>query len=153
MAHFQRKPTAQIGITLESRSIKVKQRVAAGSVKANQESIVRLLVILIDNAIKYGPEGGTIYIAGAAHASSYIITLRDEGPGIDDKDAPHIFERLYRGDTARTSGPNATNGYGLGLALAREIVQAHGGSIKAYNALESHGGGAVFSVQLPLVRA
>jgi signal transduction histidine kinase len=142
----------QTGKTLESRSIKVKKRLGEGCIKANHESIVRLLVILIDNAIKYGPENGIIYIAGAAHASNYVITLRDEGKGIEDKDLPHIFERLYRGDTARTSGANATNGYGLGLALAQEIVQAHDGSIKAYNAPHSQGGGAVFSLQLPLAK-
>jgi two-component system sensor histidine kinase CiaH len=140
----------QIDKTLEKRSVKVKQQLAPGCVRAHQESLVRLLIILIDNAVKYGPEGGKIYIAGAQHASYYVITLRDEGPGIDDKDLPHIFERLYRGDPARSS---ATSGYGLGLALAQEIVQAHGGSLKAYNAPKEQGGGAVFSLQLPLAKS
>jgi len=130
----------------KTKSVKIKRQLSEGAVRANRESFVRLLVILIDNAVKYGPEKGTIYIAGAQHSASYVITIRDEGNGIDSKDAPHIFERLYRGDPARA---NTTSGYGLGLALAQEIVQAHNGSIKAYNSPQ---GGAVFSVQLPLNR-
>jgi two-component system, OmpR family, sensor histidine kinase CiaH len=140
---------AQTDKTLEARSVTVKRQLAPGSVRANQESLVRLLVILLDNAVKYGPTGGKIYIAGAQHASYYVITLRDEGPGIADKDLPHIFERLYRGDPARA---NTTSGYGLGLALAQEIVEAHNGSLKAYNASKEQGSGAVFSLQLPLAK-
>ncbi len=135
--------------TLEARSVTIKRQLAAGTVRAHPESLVRLLVILIDNAVKYGPEGGKIYVAGTQYASSYVITLRDEGPGIADKDLPHIFERLYRGDPARS---NTTSGYGLGLALAQEIVQVHEGSLKAYNATPEQGGGAVFSLQLPIAK-
>lgn len=138
---------SQTSKTLEARAVTVKKQLNPGLVRANQESLVRLLVILIDNAVKYGPQGGKIYIAGARYASNYIVTLRDEGDGIAEKDLPHIFERLYRGDPARS---NATSGYGLGLALAQEIIQAHNGSLKAYNAPKDQGGGAVFSVQLPL---
>jgi len=127
-----------------NKAVKVKRQLAEVSIRANRESLVRLLVILLDNAVKYGPEKGTIYIAGAQHAGNYVITVRDEGPGVDAKDAPHIFERLYRGDPARA---NTTSGYGLGLSLAQEIVQAHHGSIKTYNSPQ---GGAVFSIQLPV---
>lgn len=139
-----REAVAQTDSLLQARSVKVERQLGDGSVRANRESLVRLLVILIDNAVKYGPEGGKIYIAGVHHAAHYVITVRDEGPGIDPKDAPHVFERLYRGDPARAQ---TTSGYGLGLALAQEIVQAHNGSIKTYNAPQ---GGAVFSVQLPV---
>ena len=142
-----REAVAQTHNLRQARSATVERQLGDGSVRANRESLVRLLVILIDNAVKYGPEGGTIYIAGVRHAASYVITIRDEGAGISAKDLPHIFERLYRGDPARA---HTTSGYGLGLALAQEIVQAHGGSIKAYNAPQ---GGAVFSVQLPADKA
>lgn len=147
--------------SLKAKAVRIEQQLAAGMVYGNHESLVRLIIILLDNAVKYGSkhslghglkgssEECTIYIAGARHAMSYVITLRDEGPGIDAKDAPHIFDRLYRGDTARTSAANTPTGYGLGLALAKEIVQAHDGSIRTYNSPQ---GGAVFSLQLPLSR-
>lgn len=139
-----REAVAQTDSLLKAKAVRVERQLGEGSVRANRESLVRLLVILIDNAVKYGPREGTIYIAGVQHAANYVITVRDEGPGIDPKDAPHVFERLYRGDPARA---NTTSGYGLGLALAQEIVQAHSGSIKTYNSPQ---GGAVFSVQLPV---
>ena len=137
---------SQTNKVLQSKSVKAERQLAKGMVQGNRESLVRLVVILLDNAVKYGPQGGTIYVAGAKHASNYVITIRDEGPGIAAKDVPHIFERLYRGDPARA---NTTSGYGLGLALAREIIQAHNGSIRTYNSPQ---GGAVFSVQLPAVK-
>ncbi len=136
---------AQTGKLLQNSGVSVEQHIAGGSVHGNQESLIRLVIILLDNAVKYGVpqnKSGTIYIAGARHGAHYILTLRDEGPGIAAKDLPHIFDRLYRGDPARA---NTTSGYGLGLALAKEIVEANDGSIRAYNYAK---GGAVFSIQL-----
>ena len=137
---------SQIAKVMEGRSVKVERQLQPAQLHGNQESLVRLLVILLDNAVKYGPPAGTVFIAGARHGSNYVITVRDEGKGIAAKDLPYIFDRLYRGDPARAT---TTSGYGLGLALAQEIVQANEGSIKSYNAPK---GGAVFSVQLPVAR-
>jgi signal transduction histidine kinase len=133
----------------EQRSVRVETMLEATEISVNHESLVRLFVILLDNAIKYGSEKGVVYIAGARRGSQYVVTVRDEGKGIASKDLPYIFDRLYRGDTSRTSVGSKTAGYGLGLALATEITQANQGSIRAYNAEQ---GGAVFSVQLPLAR-
>lgn len=133
---------AQTGKLLDEKGVDIRQQVDPADVQGHQESLVRLLIILLDNAVKYGAEHGIIYIAGARHGPYYVMTVRDEGQGIAPKDLPHIFDRLYRGDPARA---RTTSGYGLGLALAREIIQANGGSIKAYN---SPKGGAVFSVQM-----
>lgn len=143
---------------MQARDVKIKQQVTKANVHGYQESLVRLVIILLDNAVKYGPSKGKIYIAGVQHGSHYVLTVRDEGPGIAAHDLPRIFDRLYRGDTARArsdSDGNTTTagGYGLGLSLAREIAQANHGSIKAYNHDEKQGGGAVFSVQLPMSRA
>ncbi len=143
---------AQTGKLLQNSGVNVKQHVADGSVQGNLESLVRLLIILLDNAVKYGvPQGetdksGAIYIAGARHGAYYVLTVRDEGIGIATRDLPYIFDRLYRGDPARA---NTTSGYGLGLALAKEIVQANNGSIRAYNYSK---GGAVFSIQLAVAK-
>ncbi len=137
--------TSQSEKTLASRGIKIAQKLTRAKVHINAESMTRLLVILLDNAVKYGPEKSTIYIAGAKHGGSYVLTVRDEGAGIADKDLPHIFDRLYRGDSARTR--TKASGYGLGLALAREIARANYAEITAYNHAQ---GGAVFSLELPL---
>ena len=139
---------SQVDQLLKDHTVQVQQQLAdkTAAVRAHRESLVRLLVIILDNACKYGKPHGTIYVAGAQHGTYYVLTIRDEGSGIAEKDLPHIFDRLYRGDPARA---NIVSGYGLGLSLAREIVQAHKGSIKAYNAPQ---GGAVFSIQLPLER-
>jgi signal transduction histidine kinase len=131
--------------TLQTRQIKIAQKLECAKVHINAESVTRLLVILLDNAVKYGPANGTVYIAGARHGNSYVLTVRDEGAGIADKDLPHIFDRLYRGDSARTR--TKASGYGLGLALAREIARANYAEITAYS--HAHGG-AVFSLELPL---
>lgn len=152
----------QTAALMKGRGVKVEQQLADATVHGHQESLVRLLVILFDNAVKYGPQKGTIYVAGVQHGGHYVLTVRDEGPGIASHDLPRIFDRLYRGDTARARkasnvGVEAAGGYGLGLSLAREIVQANRGSIKAYNytggAAGMGGTGAVFSIQLPVARA
>ena len=131
--------------TLQAKGIKIAQKLQSAKVRANAESLARLLVILLDNAVKYGPEHGTMYLAGAKQGNQYVLTVRDEGKGVAEQDLPHIFARLYRGDTSRTK--SAANGYGLGLALAREIANANFGEITAYNHTK---GGAVFSLELPL---
>jgi signal transduction histidine kinase len=148
---------AQTATLMKDKDVKIKQQVAKGSVLGHQESLVRLLIILLDNAVKYGADAGTIYIAGAQHGPQYVLTVRDEGHGIADHDLPRIFDRLYRGDSSRTraAGKAAASGYGLGLALAREIVQANQASIKAYNyeTTDGQGKGAVFSVQFQTAKA
>ena len=147
---------AQIKKILEKNTVTVEKNMQQAMLYGNQESLVRLLVILLDNAVKYGPQQSTVYVAGARHGSQYVLTVRDQGKGIAEKDLPHIFERLYRGDPARAA---TTSGYGLGLALAKEIVQANQGSIRAYNVVSdgSKGklakGGAVFSLQFPMAKA
>jgi signal transduction histidine kinase len=146
MTEIVKEATAQTKKIRQEKSAKVRQQLEEAMVYGNQESLLRLMVILLDNAVKYGPQSGTIYLAGARRGAFYVLTVRDEGKGVADKDVPYIFDRLYRGDQSRTA---TVSGYGLGLSLAKEIIQANQGSIKAYNAAQ---GGAVFSVQLPLAR-
>jgi signal transduction histidine kinase len=104
----------------------------------------QLLLILLDNALKYTPEGGTVTVSTELHGASVRLIVRDTGPGIDPADLPRIFERFYRADKARSG-----KGSGLGLSIARWIVDAHNGRITASNA---PGGGAIFTVTLPLTK-
>jgi signal transduction histidine kinase len=113
----------------------------------NSPSIVELFVTLLDNAIKYGYENGTISVAVRTNAREAIITVQDDGIGIAHADIPFIFDRFYRAESSRSKG--ITEGYGLGLSLASQIVSAHQGSIQVDSA-EGHG--SLFTIKLPLVR-
>ena len=109
--------------------------------RANAAGIRRLLLILVDNALKHTPAGGTVTVTAAAQNGGAILTVGDTGEGIAAGALPHIFERFYRGDPARVSG----SGFGLGLSIAQAIAQAHGSEI----AVESTpGAGARFSLPL-----
>ncbi|MDF9815743.1 two-component system sensor histidine kinase MprB [Streptomyces sp. SPB162] len=102
----------------------------------------RLLTNLLDNAAKFSPSGAPVEVAltrsGSGSVQGAELTVRDHGPGISPQDAPYVFDRFYRADSAR-----ALPGSGLGLAMARQIAHAHGATITAEPA---PGGGALFRV-------
>jgi two-component system sensor histidine kinase KdpD len=104
----------------------------------------QVVVNLVENAIKYTPEGTAIEVAAEAAEDAVILEVRDRGPGFDDGEERRIFEKFYR---KRATG---VCGAGLGLAICRAIVEAHRGTIEAFN---RRGGGAVFRVRLPLREA
>jgi heavy metal sensor kinase len=112
-------------------------------VRADSIAIDRLLLILLDNAIKYTPEGGSCEIELLAGLGQAQIVVRDSGIGIPEGELDLIFERCYRADRARS---RETGGAGLGLAIARWITEMHGGTIAAESRM---GAGSVFRVSLP----
>ena len=112
-------------------------------VNADYVRIERVLLNLLDNAIKYSEEGGAVTISARQEGSRVRISVADTGIGIPEDDLPHVFDRFYRVDKARS---RRMGGSGLGLAIVREIVEAHGGAVSAESKL---GEGSVFSVELP----
>jgi heavy metal sensor kinase len=116
-------------------------------VRADSIAIDRLLLILLDNAVKYTPEGGSCEIELAAGPGQAQIVVRDSGIGIHESELELIFERSYRTDRARS---RETGGAGLGLAIARWITEMHGGTIAAESRM---GAGSVFRVSLPTPQA
>ena len=107
----------------------------------------RVLYNLIQNAIRHTPTDGTITLTLRGNPGGVELTVADTGEGIPGADLPHIFDRFYRGEPARTrDSSSAAPGAGLGLAIAKGIVEAHGGSISASS---TPGTGAVFKVVLP----
>lgn len=110
------------------------------TVLGNPEWLARILLILIDNAFKYTPKGKVTVRAGR-QGSGVVIQVTDTGVGIAPEDLPHIFERFYRADPARSRG-----GTGLGLAIARWIAGLHGGTLAVESEL---GKGSTFSLILP----
>lgn len=111
----------------------------------DKDKIKQLLIILVDNAIKYS-DSGTITAEVEADGMQAVIRVLDEGIGITEGEAERIFERFYRVDKARS---RASGGFGLGLSIAQWIVKRHGGSITAH---PRDGGGTVFTVRLALYR-
>ncbi|MDQ0080821.1 two-component system OmpR family sensor kinase [Variovorax boronicumulans] len=107
------------------------------------------LANLLDNALKFSPAGTTVRVSLRAdvEVNEAVISVADSGPGIRGDELPHLFERFYRGATARSD--EKTPGLGLGLALSQAVVHAHGGRIEAAN---EAGGGARFDMRLPLAR-
>ena len=92
---------------------------------ADEDRISQVLSNLISNAIKYSPQGGEIRISAQVHAKQVVVCVSDQGPGIASGDIPYIFDRFYRS----TDVSRSTKGAGLGLYLARAVVEAHGGRI------------------------
>nr|MDQ6909111.1 HAMP domain-containing histidine kinase [Chloroflexota bacterium] len=109
--------------------------------------IERAMENLLDNALRHTPAGGTITIRRETSADRVAFTVADTGPGIAARDLPHLFEPLYRGEASRN---RETGGAGLGLAIARRILRAHGGDLTAAN---GPAGGAEFTGWLPLLPA
>ena len=112
-------------------------------VKVDEEQIRRLCLILLDNALKYTPAGKRVEMAVEARDGRVEFLVRDEGPGIAADQLPHLFERFWRADASRSS---TTPGGGLGLAIARQILQLNRGSIAIDSVL---GQGACFRVTFP----
>lgn len=126
-------------------------------IKADKSRIYQVFLNLLDNSIKYSPPGTKIYVEAKiitkknnygenSPPQSVEINIIDSGFGFSKSDLPHVFERFYRGDTARSreSQPEGNSktviaGTGLGLAIVKQIIQAHGGSIKAMNHPETKG--------------
>lgn len=98
---------------------------------------------IVDNAIKYTPEGGFVKLGLNLSGKNISVTVEDNGPGIPDGDKERIFERFYRLDDSRA---RETGGTGLGLAIAKEAITLHGGEIRV---LDSENGGSVFVINLP----
>jgi signal transduction histidine kinase len=133
-----------MGVLAEMRQLKLNVETTSVMVEADRYRIRQLAVILLDNALKYTPAGGTVTLRCQRTGRHAEFSVADTGPGIPVELQHRVFDRFYRTDSARH---RAGGGTGLGLAIARWIAEAHGGRIT----LESKpGAGATFTVRLPL---
>ena len=117
----------------------------AAHCRCDANRIAQVLSILLHNAVSYTPPGGRIELAlrqCREHRTSYEITVTDTGIGVADEDKPHIFDRFYRAEKSRSTKGH----FGLGLAIAYEIVSAHHGRISVQ---DNPSGGSIFTVRLP----
>jgi len=108
--------------------------------------IVQVVVNLVNNAVQHTPRGSTIHISSSSQDGKAVIEVADDGPGIADAEKARVFERFY---TVADGEGDHRRGTGLGLALCKSIVNAHGGDIVV---LDNPPHGAIFRVTLPLAR-
>jgi two-component system phosphate regulon sensor histidine kinase PhoR len=134
----------QLSPQMERQQLSINKELVADmpSVQADKERIRQTIVNLVHNAIKFTDPGGRITIATQIRDDSVIVDISDTGIGISKNDLPHVFERFYKGDRARSGG-----GTGMGLAIAKHVVEAHGGIIQVQS---EEGKGSTFSFSLPL---
>jgi two-component system, OmpR family, sensor kinase len=122
--------------------------------RGDENLLRRLLLNLVDNAIKYTPRGGAVTVSCKTDGKRNIITVSDTGPGISAESQPHIFERFYRADSARSRAEDdaagLTSGAGLGLSIARWVAEAHEGTLELLRTSEA---GSVFQLVLPARRS
>ncbi len=117
------------------------------AVMADAERIHQVLFNLLDNAVKFTPPDGTVEVTAAVVGDRCEVTVTDTGTGIPADGLQFVFERFYRADPARARDSGGTGGTGIGLAIVRSVVEAHGGRVRA----ESEAGrGSVFTFDLPL---
>jgi signal transduction histidine kinase len=115
-------------------------------VLGENDQLYRAIGNLISNAIQYSPDNGVVTVTLSSHENSAIITVQDNGIGINATDLPKIFDRFYRAEVDRS---HQTGGTGLGLSIVQAIVLAHSGTVQVKSTL---GQGSIFTVQIPLNR-
>lgn len=133
----------------EPRAIRLNLQVepadVAAVVSGDSSRLHRALLNLLDNAIRFSPDGGTIHVGLRLRSGWCRLSVRDEGPGLSEEDSRRLFERFYRGDPSRARSQQG--GTGLGLAIVQQIAHAHGGRIRAADHPQ---GGALLELLLPL---
>jgi heavy metal sensor kinase len=116
-------------------------------IHADENLLRRMILNLIDNAVKYTPKGGSVTISCRQEGQEYAISISDTGPGIAPELQPRIFERFFRADKARSRSESDGGGAGLGLSIARWIAEAHNGRLELK---QSGPGGSMFTAFLPV---
>lgn len=138
----------QTRFLIKDRNLSVKLgHIQPVRINGNADRLVQLLLNLLSNAVKFTPDGGRITLSVYPNKEQAIIEVSDTGRGIHPQDLPHIFDRFYQADHSRVHHTNE-DGAGLGLSIAKWIVEAHNGSIEVQSALQK---GTTFIVRLPAI--
>ena len=136
----------QIEVLIKKKGINLNVSIVDDlKLEADKASLSELLLIFLDNSLKYTPKGGEISVNAISTTKNPLITIKDNGAGIKKKPLPQIFDRFFRADSARAKKESV--GFGLGLSLAKSIVDSHHGSIDVDSEV---GKGTTFTIKLPL---
>jgi two-component system phosphate regulon sensor histidine kinase PhoR len=148
VATLFRSVSADLSERIDRQRIRVDIDVGAdaATIHADSTKMHDVLRNLMENAVNYSPEGGSITLGARVEGERVLLTVADEGPGVPEADLERVFERFYRVDKSRTRDPGGT---GLGLSIVRHLVELHGGRVRAENRRQ---GGALFTISLPYSR-
>jgi two-component system phosphate regulon sensor histidine kinase PhoR len=133
---------ASAGVALDLRVLR------PAVIEADRHRLSQIFVNLIDNALRYTPEGGSVTVTLDVEDGHALLCVTDTGMGIPYKDLPYVFERFYVVDRSRTRNAQASSGAGLGLSIVKHIAEAHGGAVEVDSRL---GTGTTFTVRIPVV--
>jgi signal transduction histidine kinase len=135
----------RFGVRAAAKEIRLEVRVPGElPVRGDPKRTGQILAVLLENAVRFAPPGGSIAVSGRLQDRWVEASVRDTGPGISPEHLPRVFDRFYRAEASRTRGKGA--GTGLGLAIARELARAQHGDLVAENAKD---GGAIVRLRLP----
>lgn len=129
----------------KKKKIDLKIKTKKHFISANQKILEEMMFIFLDNAIKYTPKMGKVIVKEKIDKKHLFIEIKDNGMGIAKKDIPHIFDRFYRVDQSRSK--SSISGFGLGLSLAKKMIEIHKGSVKVISKMNK---GTSFIIKLPL---
>ncbi len=138
---------SRLNKSAKAKGIKIINDAGAINVLGDKQSLVEAVSILLDNAVRYSLTASQVAITSGKKDGSATLSVADQGQGIIATDLPHVFDRFYRADSSRSN--SQTDGYGLGLAIAKKIVKTHGGHIEVKSTL---GQGSVFTIHLPITK-
>lgn len=128
-----------------NKKITIENKVADHTIFGSKSALTELFVILLDNAIKYSLPKTTVILDSEKTDGHIFVRVIDQGVGISQEDVPHLFDRFYRVDESRSK--SAAPGYGLGLSIAKQIIERHKGTVRVQSKLNE---GTTFTVQLPI---
>ncbi len=131
--------------TAKQKKIRIIDKTKSIKVSGNKAAITQVISIVLENAIKYSPPGSAVEITSTPRRQFASVQISDHGSGIDKKDQPFIFDRFYQADTSRHKQENG-GGYGLGLSIARHIIEEQGGQISVTS---TNGKGSTFKIEIP----
>lgn len=134
----------RVSALAERKGVTIERDGSAGAVIGDETGLIDLLVIILDNAIKYSPTPSTVRLAWTWSRRHVAVTIVDHGVGIKAVDLPNVWQRFYRADSSRSK--EKTDGYGLGLPIAKQIAERHRGSIDIASELDE---GTTVTVVLP----
>ncbi len=133
----------KVSVLAKKKNIIIKSKVSSQDIWGDKQSLVELFVILLDNSIKYSDKGKQVFISSEQDSKQVIVDIKDQGIGIGKQELPHLFDRFYRVDSSRNKGK--ISGYGLGLSIAKQIIDKHMGSIRVTSEVNK---GTTFSIAL-----
>lgn len=146
VAEVVRKAYRKILPVAKEKSIKIEIKTKKQIIPADKESLEKMLLIFLDNAVKYTPRNGKVTVSTKTDKRYLYLAIKDTGSGIAQKDIPRIFDRFYRIDQSRSK--QKVEGFGLGLSLAKRIIKLHKGSVKVESNL---GEETTFTIKFPLL--